>query len=205
MGQYYQPIGIRKNKITAICTMPGDFNGRKLMEHSYYENTWVGAALTYLYHNPARLAWIGDYSDEFYGEDAYEKKMPQDKFLKFFKVAWGERRPHRENIPPLETKPEDELYLVNHTQKTYVDLAKTWFRNICHEKWIDREGEKHEYDYAIHPLPLLTACGNDRGGGDYRKRNQDFDKVGTWAFDRIEVTEEPPVGYKQELVNFKEV
>lgn len=39
---------------------------------------------------------------------------------------------------------------------------------------------------VIHPLPLLTAWGNGRGGGDYRGSCMDL--VGRWAFDRIYVT-----------------
>ena len=37
----------------------------------------------------------------------------------------------------------------------------------------------------FHPLPLLTANGNGRGGGDYL--GSDMDLVGSWAGDRIAV------------------
>lgn len=56
-------------------------------------------------------------------------------------------------------------YIVNHSKKEYLDKRKLSSR--------------------IHPLPLLTAEGNGRGGGDYHGSNQHF--VGTWARDIISV------------------
>lgn len=53
-------------------------------------------------------------------------------------------------------------YLVNYTKKQYVDLRK------C---------------LIIHPLPLLTAEGNGKGGGDYYGSKQN--NVGIWARDSI--------------------
>ena len=49
----------------------------------------------------------------------------------------------------------------------------------------------------VNPLPLLTACGNGRGGGDYHDCYPDYDKVGTWAFDIIECTDARPEGYEK--------
>jgi hypothetical protein len=42
----------------------------------------------------------------------------------------------------------------------------------------------------LHPLPLLTAEGNGRGGGDYDGPNMDM--VGTWARDVISMENEAP-------------
>ena len=58
-------------------------------------------------------------------------------------------------------------YIVNHTQKVY----------------IEKKGE-------FHPLPILTAEGNGRGGGDYNGPNMDL--VGTWARDVISMENEAP-------------
>jgi len=58
-------------------------------------------------------------------------------------------------------------YIVNHTKKVY----------------IEKKGE-------FHPLPLLTAEGNGRGGGDYDGPNMDL--VGTWARDVISMENEAP-------------
>ena len=65
-------------------------------------------------------------------------------------------------------------YIVNHTKKQYVD--KTKFK-------------------CYHPLPLLLAEGNGRGGGDYHGSNED--KIGIWARDIISVEEEKPEGYEE--------
>lgn len=57
---------------------------------------------------------------------------------------------------------------------------------------------------AVHPLPLLTACGNNRGGGDYHEKYPDFDLVGIWAFDLIEFANYKPVGFTERVVGFTE-
>jgi len=60
-------------------------------------------------------------------------------------------------------------FIVNHTKKQYVE-------KLC----------------DIHPLPILTAEGNGRGGGDY---HGDSDYVGAWARDVISVENDEPNGY----------
>ena len=54
----------------------------------------------------------------------------------------------------------------------------------------------------INPLPLLTALGNGRGGGDYS--GTDEDKVGIWARDVLSVEFNIPKGFKEFKVNFRE-
>jgi len=61
-------------------------------------------------------------------------------------------------------------YIVNHTKKVYV---------------------KKNY-HGLHPLAILTAEGNGRGGGDYNGPNMDM--VGTWGRDVISMENEAP-GY----------
>ncbi len=58
-------------------------------------------------------------------------------------------------------------YIVNHTKKVY----------------IEKKGD-------FHPLSLLTAEGNGRGGGDYHGPNMDM--VGVWARDVISMENEAP-------------
>jgi len=58
-------------------------------------------------------------------------------------------------------------YIVNHTKKVYVKKNK-----------------------GLHPLSLLTAEGNGRGGGDYDGPNMEM--VGTWARDVISMENEAP-------------
>ena len=72
-------------------------------------------------------------------------------------------------------------YILNHTKKQYVDKSKI---NI------------------IHPLPLLTAEGNGKGGGDYRGLNENL--VGTWARDVISADNELPTEYTELICEFTE-
>jgi hypothetical protein len=65
-------------------------------------------------------------------------------------------------------------FLVNHTKKLYVK---------CH-KFLNGQ---------LHPLPILTAEGNGRGGGDYKS---DSPLVGSWARDILSIEKEAPEGFE---------
>lgn len=102
------------------------------------------------------------------------------------KVAWvGDYADNAENYwnePAIETLTAKDfnslvLYLVNHSKKEYI---------VLNMYYIDNARASNSY-WVIHPLPLLTAVGNGRGGGDYRGINQEL--VGSWAFDTIELME----------------
>lgn len=86
---------------------------------------------------------------------------------------------------------EHYQYVVNHTKRLYVDTT--------------RVGEKPAMCYnncRQHPLPLLVAEGNDRGGGDYGAHNNDFELCGTWARDVISVNDVMPSGFGELICNF---
>ena len=68
------------------------------------------------------------------------------------------------------------------------------------KKVVDRLLGNEEWD--ISPLPLLTALGNGRGGGDYRGTN--MDKIGIWVGDVLSVEFEIPDGFEELKVEFKE-
>jgi hypothetical protein len=88
-------------------------------------------------------------------------------------------------VARLQTMDERDVvcyrYLVNHDTRQYVDK--------------DKAGD-------VHPLPLLTAEGNGRGGGDYRGGNEDL--VGIWARDILSAEHEVPAGFAELLVCFDE-
>jgi len=70
--------------------------------------------------------------------------------------------------PFISTEPlVSYTYIVNHTKKVYM-----------------------KKNSIIHPLPLLTAEGNGRGGGDYDGPNMDM--IGAWARDVISMENEAP-------------
>ena len=169
-------------------------NGLKLMEHSYIGNNFVNAVASLIWETPKRVAWIGDYSDDYVG-DPYEEKMDMDLFKTYYRMAWKEGHPFK--VQPdahQHDMAEWGLFLVNHSQQTYIDLDEFVSCNCP-----NNDGEP----WIINPLPLLTACGNGRGGGDYHDSRPDYDIVGTWAFDKIEITHIRP-DYEPVMYSFRE-
>lgn len=212
MGQYYKPCLMTGNKMRWLYSHDYN-NGLKLMEHSYMGNNFVNAVLSQIFKAPQRVAWMGDYAmDEYadheYGKEPYTRKKTRKRFETLYQRAWGERG-ERFRILPEAMKGFDELddfngwYLVNHSQKTFIDLGEYEQQNKWHQKstW---GGKTEEWDMCINPLPLLTACGNGRGGGDYHDQYPDYHKVGTWAFDKIEFTDKKPDKYKPVSYSFTE-
>lgn len=63
-------------------------------------------------------------------------------------------------------------YLLNHSKKCFVDKTKV----------PDNDG------WSIHPLPLLTADGNGRGGGDFGN-DDPYELIGSWMGDKISVSD----------------
>ena len=202
MGQYYKPVIIRGNSVKYLYSH--DYcNGLKLMEHSYLGNNFVNAVTGLIFNRPACIAWMGDYSDGRYG-DAWETRIPDEKFSAIFQRVWKDEKQRTRILPTAlngYASPEafDGTYLMNHTQKIYIDLGEYAERN----KWKE-EYNGETFTMCIHPLPLLTACGNDRGGGDYHSGHPDFDKVGSWAFDKISFATMPPKGYTKVSYHFTE-
>lgn len=181
MGQYYRPLLItKKGKVKVYNrTVDGDYGLAKLMEHSWWLNPFVNTICKKIHFKPHKVAWVGDYADE--EEDGFG----------FYEDVWGE------GIDGKEVTEAQVLlwnkYLVNWTKKEYLD---------CDEYY---EKSKTKQDFCIHPLPLLTAIGNGRGGGDYRGIN--VHQVGRWAMDVISVENKTPsseLGFKEIKVIFKE-
>jgi hypothetical protein len=177
MGQYYTPYVERANGEKMTLYSWDYNNGLKLMEHSYVGNNFVDAVISLIDENPAKVAWVGDYSDGV--------GCPEN----VYKACW-----HGDDEDPYRVQPEVERpyfmdadhnyikhgYFVNHTQKVYVDMAEYMTMNPP-DKW----------DCVISPLPLLTCVGNGQGGGDYHK-GAAMDMVGDWFMDEIEFTDEQP-------------
>lgn len=215
MGQYYRGVILSKNtkkseKIIvkqSFCCYAHD-NGAKLMEHSYVGNWYVKeyerALAEEFYGYP--LVWSGDYADTHFDTDVYTKALEFiDKATRKNAKALGYRKNKngrwgdefiRDGITASEKSlaiatPYEELnttyeYIINFTKKMFVRIPK-----------------KSGNGLLIHPLPLLCADGNGRGGGDYEGTNMEL--IGSWAFDRIGVANELPKSIKTELVvEFKE-
>ena len=86
----------------------------------------------------------------------------------------------------------DGKFLLNHDSKQFVDLDE--YKKLS----VDKHG------WVIHPLPLLTAVGNDRGGGDFHEGNTGYDNVGIWAWQLLSFEDKPPKGFSKFPLVFKE-
>lgn len=214
MGQYYKPTILNNNLKIKGYLNTWDYNdGLKLMEHSYLGTGVTNAVLSEIKCKSMRIAWIGDYADDPYPdipEEPYQKKLEKSTFMKIWNKVYGDSEKPANLIKPElvegfnRPKDFDGWYLINHYKHEYVDLGRVYKENSWAESWYDKDGNSHKDFMAIHPLPLLTACGNNRGGGDYHESYPDFDLVGTWAFDLIEFTNKIPSGYTEKIVKFKE-
>ena len=196
MGQYYLPYVKSGNKTKVFDNkVDGDYNGLKLMEHSYWGNLFVGNVINEIYNNKSRVCWVGDY----YDEDNYSQVNCEDKELvkKIGHRVWGDRAKiepsHREESLDLNHK-----YLVNHTKHIYIDCNEYYNQNKWFEEW---NGKK--YPWCINPLPLLT-CSASHSGGSYYGINRE--ECGTWFNDLIEVVdnETDMTGYTKVEYRFSE-
>jgi len=179
MGQYYKPINLDNKQ----WLLSHDYDtGLKLMEHSWVGNEFVGVVMQLMVKGgewfKKRIVWAGDYFGDQEGEE----------------IAYYSQCENSDKIKPsisMDEKTQKTAKLVNHTKKLYVRYD---------------EMPKCENNWMVNPLPLLTACGNGRGGGDYYDKYPDCDKVGSWAGDilSIEFTVPKSKWYKKLVVKFKE-
>lgn len=217
MGQYYRGVVLGKTtkrvkriivKQAYCCYAHG--NGAKLMEHSYVGNWYVKAyeqALANDYYGYP-FVWVGDYADEMFNTDVYTKaheyidnviKRNAKKkgyylngfvFEKLYKNGDIEKADESDFVEKVITKDNADKvdtfkYIINLDKKEAVAIP-----------------EFKEDEWTIHPLPLLCASGNGRGGGDYHGINEDM--VGAWAYDRIGLDNKLPDGIKLIEIEFKE-
>jgi hypothetical protein len=204
MGQYYMPTILAPDG-RMLTLEPHDFDcGAKLTEHSWVSNPHVNAAYALIYDSPKRVAWIGAYADQEYAEcgEPYTMAMPPEEFAKIYKSVYDENRESLKHTSFSRSDLEILMYdtkrrfLVNHRKSCYLDLEfyilDSTYREIDSTTW------------CVSPLPLLTACGNGRGGGDYYKGRPCYEAVGTWAFDTLEFTASPPSGYEEAFYTFRD-
>ena len=183
MGQYYRPILTNINGYERVYNrdVDGEYTMAKLTEHSWWYNPFVSTICSKLFKNPMKVVWVGDYADDAdvtNGIETYELARLQKK-------AWK----NKGNGVKKKELFLDNLFLVNHTKRVYIDCNK--YKEECmNDNW------------CIHPLPLLTAIGNGLGGGDYRE--DDAWQVGQWANDIISIEETVPDDYIIDHYVFRE-
>lgn len=200
MGQYYTPLLISSHNQIQTLNSHSFESGAKLMEHAWVGNQFVNAAYALIFGKPKRVAWIGDYADNPYDatKDAYARAMPHAEFKKFYNCAM------EDNTAPVSASifsargldllnyDTKGTFLINHSRKCCFSLEEYIWRSISMDGW------------CVNPLPLLTACGNGRGGGDFHEQNRGYKDVGIWAFDLLEYNNTVPPGYENVKFRFME-
>ena len=167
----------------------GEYTFAKLMEHSWWQNPFVNAFSEFLYNNPSRVAWVGDYADE---PDDFDFPHCSAFYVPCYEDAWGE------NVRLIKTASTDFALdgkcLLNLDTRQFVDLDEYKAASTDKNGW------------CIHPLPLLTAVGNGRGGGDFHEGNVGYEHVGLWAWHLLYIVDTRPTKHftKLKLV-FKEI
>lgn len=162
MGQYYIAVNLDKKEYVR----PHDYdNGAKLLEHSYIQNEFLGAVTRILKKEwkGDRVVWVGDYF-----EKNENPKVP---------VTYGDLETSYQQIKP-PAKKVTKGFLNNEDLELSIDLSQVRaYEGAVEEGW------------ELHPLSLLTACGNGRGGGDLNNETHYLYRlVGTWAGDHLSVT-----------------
>ena len=174
MGQYFKAcfITAKKDKVKKYFDSWDTNNGSKLMEHSYVGNHFVMNVTYKLINSPQRLVWAGDYADEVVGEYNYYMLCDNTK-----------KSQNKIEMNVIEQALNENTIYINHDKKEWFDLKKQTIP--------DMKG----WNGVAHPLPILTADGNGRGGGDYEGAHMEM--VGMWKGDLIEVSDTIPADYKE--------
>lgn len=171
MGQYYTCITEDDYGVTKYSMQRKGFDwasadswkmyiGLKLMEHSYIGNALTDSISHSLYHHPMRVAWVGDYA----GDLTYEYIKCLNPDFPIVKGAYNtflKEALHGEGVD-FETKKGKfdykGKYLINYSKKEYLSF----------DKYIEKISKNYDTrGWIIYPVSLLTAIGNDLGGGCY--------------------------------------
>jgi hypothetical protein len=141
---------------------------------------------------------MGDYACDDYDpvNEPYAQVMPFGKFKRYRNAVWGKKSKSissklfsKQDFTILDFNTKG-MYLVNHDERIFINIETFISDNTT------RGGDWN--GSCLNPLPLLTACGNGRGGGDYHKDCIGYSYIGTWAFDWLEYTDKIPDGYAEE-------
>lgn len=219
---------LAKNPV-AVSLNSWDFgNGLKLMEHSWAGNNFVGAFVHLIGENSPYFGqpcvWAGDYADSYRNrlskpaekaDNIYDlANKVQDKLNKM-RGYTGSKTPANLNLKYHELFGKDLFYESYYWvtdykgeqhRRDFVDCRNNldtykYVINLRTKEYIEIP-EPSDTDWIVHPLPLLLADGNGRGGGDYHGSNIEF--VGKWAFHPVGATNDVPKGFKKLEVTFEE-
>lgn len=194
MGQCYTPVEIISlddgthfviNSFS--CQVKGlGYNGLKLMWHSRWDNEFLVNFCARLYEksrendHETHILWLGDYEDL----DCLSSLDGLSVCFAGTRNSWLKealKDPNRKEDDIDNANPDFSLtnkFLVNTTKQEFINC--TTYYNCNHDA----------DNCCIHPLPLLTAVGNGKGGGDYSGANNEL--VGRWVGDALYIDDEEP-------------
>lgn len=170
MGQYYDAILRFNNGIYMKIDPRG---GAKLTEHSYVNNSFALRVCDLIRTNgKTHLAWVGDYAEIDDSDDKLTKEMIKRTIEnKNFNLVEEFHMGFSEFVKNNIIKISD---IVKKHEYTIINLKTNEFINM--KDYVEYNQDKED---IFHPLPLLTAIGNGRGGGDYSGENERL--IGSWA------------------------
>lgn len=194
MGQYYK-IAF-KNEATGKITfsdrnVAGQRVMAKLLEHSNHGCILMHSVVDLLSKGKYRFAWVGDYAEPDEISESTRGEVRWEDFWFFDeKTKYNEAKELDFSFVP--AKPYGNKFLVNWDKGLYIPLRGGFFReNIS---WTSN-GKTVKYSMHFNPIPILTAIGNGRGGGDYFQKGEEL--AGTWTWDLLSVEDAPPEGFKK--------
>jgi hypothetical protein len=177
MGQYYKVVILAENGTTKkdyIRFYIDIWCGMKLLEHSYLKNDFVNT-IEYL------LSPFGSfYKSRIVWAGDYAD-VEKDSNMNFYTITDCDDESDKVYRPKRMLLDEEYIYIVNHTKKQFIDKSKY---------------------LIINPLPLITAEGNGRGGGDYYGSNEQL--IGSWSRDVISIEKEVPDDFSEFTSKFGE-
>jgi len=173
MGQYYVAILLAENdgkEFIRAAIHPHDYENGAKLAEHSYVGNNFVSVIEYL------LSSVGMfYKTRLVWAGDYADPEPNSENL----YSSTEGKDFRPSLPSTYIEAMKSFsYIVNHTKKEYVN----------------KKG------HIYHPLPLLTAEGNGRGGGDYSGPGEDM--IGIWARDVISIELEQPEGYTERVIEF---
>lgn len=215
MGQYYKPVSIdRKQGLRPWDYENGaKLMEHSYIGNHFMSTVMMLLAAGGLWHK-TRIVWGGDYSEQkqdelispktkaafakWYAKEYPENaaKYPENLVPNVYDLVFDEDKKGKipawafKQIKPAESTADDVKHLqfvVNHTKKQFVDLAK------CPK-------DKKSWGWQIHPLSLLT-CDSFGGGGSYHGENP---FCGKWVGDVISAETTAPADFKEIKPRFKE-
>ena len=167
MGQYYYCVILAEDGkyIRAWLDPLAHDNGSKLVEHSYIKNNFMLLVESNLGPHGAFYMSRIVWAGDYAEIETDSENNLHTMCLDSLPKAVG----HSQDF-------HEYRYIINHSKSLFID-------------------KKSISSGQIHPLSLLTAEGNGRGGGDYRGSNEEL--CGSWARDIISVNDQVPSDFQE--------